>query len=128
MKFQSPLAVARNHGSAGDGVGHWWAQRFSAIVLVVLTAWLIRAVFVVIGAGVDHAAVSAWMSNPINAAMAILFICASLYHGVLGVQVVIEDYVHSRWLEITSLVAIRIVAIGGAVLAVIAILSLVFGA
>lgn len=123
--LRHPLERAHNHGSAGDGVGHWWAQRFSAIVLVLLTGWLVWALTTLVGA--DHAAASALLAHPFHAAMAILFVIAGFYHGQLGLQVVVEDYVHHRVAEIVLLLAVKLLAILGGLLAVIAILKLAVG-
>ncbi len=125
MSLRNPLAKAHNHGSAGEGVGHWWALRFTAILLVLLTVWLIYAMASLIGA--DHATAVAWIGRPFNAAMAILFVVTSIYHGELGLQVVIEDYIHTRATEITLMVLIKIASIVGGLLAVIAILKMAFG-
>jgi len=126
MNLRNPLANAHNHGAAGDGVGHWWAQRFSAILLVFLTSWVVYALVSIVGA--SHAAASAWLAQPVNAAMGILFIVTSIYHGKLGLQVVIEDYVHNRAVEVALQLVVKIAALAGALLAVIAILKLAFGA
>lgn len=126
MNLRNPLANAHNHGAAGDGVGHWWAQRFSAIVLAVLTTWVVYALVSVVGA--SHAAAAAWMAKPVNAAMGVLFIVTSIYHGKLGLQVIIEDYIHNRALEVALQLLVKIAAIAGALLAVVAILKLAFGA
>lgn len=123
--LRNPLANAHNHGSAGDGVGHWWAQRFTAILLVPLTAWLVWALWVLIGA--DHASASQWLGRPWNAAMAILFIGAMFYHTKLGLQVVVEDYVHQRSIEITLQVLITALSLLGALVSIIAILKLAIG-
>lgn len=125
MNLRNPLANAHNHGAAGDGVSHWWAQRFSAILLVFLTIWLVYALASLIGA--DHASAAAWLASPFNAAMAILFVVTSIYHGKLGLQVVIEDYVHHRFTEVTLQVLVKIISIVGGLLAVIAILKVAFG-
>lgn len=125
MNLRNPLANAHNHGAAKDGVGHWWAQRFSAILLMFLTIWLVWSLTVLVGA--DHATAVSVLSHPFHASMAILFVIASLYHGQLGLQVIIEDYVGSRLAEVTLLVAIKILSIVGGVLAVIAILKLALG-
>ncbi len=125
MNLRNPLANAHNHGAAGDGVSHWWAQRFSAILLTGLTVWLVFALTRLIGA--DHAAAVDWLSSPFNAAMAILFVVTSIYHGKLGLQVVIEDYVHHRLAEVTLQVLVKIASIVGGLLAVIAILKVAFG-
>jgi succinate dehydrogenase / fumarate reductase membrane anchor subunit len=126
MNLRNPLANAHNHGSAGDGVTHWWAQRFSAILLIGLTVWLVMAISTVAGAG--HAEVAEWLRRPFNAAMAVLFIVTSLYHAKLGLQVVIEDYVHQRVAEVVLQLLVKISAIVGGLLAVLAILKVAFGA
>jgi succinate dehydrogenase / fumarate reductase membrane anchor subunit len=123
--LRNPLERAHNHGSAGDGVGHWWAQRFSAILLVVLTAWLVWALTTLVGA--DHAAATAFLAHPFHAAMAILFVATGFYHGQLGLQVVIEDYIHHRAAEVILMVTIKALAIFGGLLAVLAILKLALG-
>ncbi|MGY6629703.1 MAG: succinate dehydrogenase, hydrophobic membrane anchor protein [Wenzhouxiangella sp.] len=119
------MANAHNHGASGDGVNHWWAQRFSAILLGLLVVWLVFALFTLVGA--SHAEASAWLSRPFNAAMAVLFVVTALYHSRLGLQVVIEDYIHQRAVEVVLLVSIKIAAIFGGVLAVLAILKLALG-
>jgi len=126
MNFRNPLATARNHGSAGSGVEHWWAQRFSAIALLVLSAWVVYALISIVGA--SHAEASAFLARPVNAALAILFIATSLYHSRLGLQVVVEDYIHHRGLELGLQLAIKFAAIVGGIIAAVAILTIAFGA
>ncbi|MFP4207640.1 MAG: succinate dehydrogenase, hydrophobic membrane anchor protein [Wenzhouxiangella sp.] len=126
MNLRNPLANAHNHGAAGDGVAHWWAQRFTAILLIGLTIWLVLALSSLVGA--SHAEASAWLGQPFNAAMAILFVITSLYHARLGLQVIIEDYIHHRVVEVTLLVLVKIGAIVGGLLAVLAIFKVAFGA
>ncbi len=125
MNLRNPLANAHNHGAAGDGVGHWWAQRFSAILLALLTVWLVYALASLVGA--DHAAATTWLGTPFNAAMAILFVVTSIYHGKLGLQVIIEDYIHQRSVEVSLQIFIKLASIVGGLLAVIAILKVAFG-
>lgn len=124
-EFRHPLKQALHHGAAGSGVGHWWAQRFSAILLVVLTVWLICALTQLSGA--DHAAASAFLAHPFHATMAILFVAAGFYHGQLGLQVVVEDYVHHRATEMFLLILIKALALFGGLLGILAILKLALG-
>lgn len=124
--LKHPLSLARNHGSAGSGVEHWWAQRFSAIVLLPLTVWLVWTLAVLNGA--DHAEARAWIGAPWNAAMAILLVGASFYHARLGLQVVIEDYVHHRPTEIGLQLIVAIAALLGTVVGVLSILKVALGA
>jgi len=126
MRFRNPLANARNHGAAGGGVEHWWAQRFSALVMLVLAVWVVYALVSVVGA--SHAEAAGFLAQPFNAALAILFIATALYHSRLGLQVVVEDYIHHRGLELVLLIMIKVAALVGGVLAVVAILNIAFGA
>lgn len=125
MSLRNPLATAHNHGAAGDGVGHWWAQRFSAILLALLTVWLVCALSALVGA--EHAEAVAWLGSPFNSAMAILFVVTSIYHGKLGLQVIIEDYIHHRATEVALMLLVKILSIVGGLMAFIAILKMAFG-
>lgn len=126
MNLRNPLANAHNHGSAGHGVSHWWAQRFSAILMIGLVAWLVWALLSLGGA--SHADAASWLARPFNASMAILFCLVSIYHSRLGLQVIIEDYIHQRTLQVTLQLLVKALAVVGAVLAVMAILTVAFGA
>lgn len=123
--LRTPLAIARNFGAAGDGVAHWWAQRFSAILLIFLTAWLVWALVSLVGA--SHAAAAGFLAHPFHATMAILFVAVSFYHGQLGVQVVVEDYVHHRGMAVFLIITVKALALIGGLLAVLAILKLALG-
>jgi succinate dehydrogenase / fumarate reductase membrane anchor subunit len=122
----NPLARARGHGSAKDGVHHWYAQRASAMLLILLFGWLIFAAIQLGGAGYPEAA--AFVGQPVNAAFLILLVITGLYHAMLGVQVVIEDYVHNRGVEIALYLISRAGAYFGMALGVIHILKLALGA
>lgn len=119
--LRNPLERAINHGSAGSGVHHWWAQRFSAILLVPLTLWLVWTLAVL--AGADYVAARDWIASPWNAAMAVLLAGSTFYHARLGMQVVIEDYVHHRALEVTLQILVAAAALAGAVVSIVAILK-----
>ncbi|HMB38596.1 MAG TPA: succinate dehydrogenase, hydrophobic membrane anchor protein [Wenzhouxiangellaceae bacterium] len=122
--LRNPLERAINHGSAGSGVHHWWAQRFSAILLVPLTLWLVWTLAVL--AGADYAAARDWIASPWNASMAVLLAGSTFYHARLGMQVVIEDYVHQRALEVTLQILVAAAALLGAIVSMIAILKVAF--
>ncbi|ULQ46586.1 succinate dehydrogenase, hydrophobic membrane anchor protein [Flagellatimonas centrodinii] len=92
MSLRSPLSRARGLGSAKEGVHHFWVQRVSAVALVPLALWFVFSVARF--AGNDFAVVRHWVSDPSVAVTLILFLAVTLYHSALGIQVVIEDYIH----------------------------------
>jgi succinate dehydrogenase / fumarate reductase, membrane anchor subunit len=91
--MRTPLARAIGLGSAKGGVGAWWAERVSAVALVPLTLWLAASIIAHIGS--DYATFIVWLKTPFTAILMILLLIALFYHTALGLQVVIEDYVHS---------------------------------
>ena len=105
MSYRSPLGKARGMGSAKDGVHHFWVQRVSAVALVPLALWFVFSVAQL--AGGDYGMVRHWVSAPSVAVMLVLFLASALYHSALGVQVVIEDYIHSEGLKIASLLLMK---------------------
>jgi succinate dehydrogenase / fumarate reductase membrane anchor subunit len=104
-RLVGPLARARGLGSAKHGLQHWWAQRVSAVALVPLTLWFIFSVIHLTGA--DQAGVIHWLARPASAILMSLFIVAMFYHLSLGLQTVIEDYVHREGVKLTSLLLIK---------------------
>lgn len=125
MSLVHPLARVIGRGSAKSGVQHWWVQRLTAIALVPLTLW---ALFAVAGkAGLGHAAVHAWLADPLNAALMVAWVVCMLYHAQLGLQVVIEDYVHTPWLEMGCQIAVKFACALGIIVAVLSILRIVIG-
>ncbi len=90
----TPYAGAHGLGAAGHTASRWWAQRVSAIALVPLVLWLVWAL--ARGAAADYAALSIWLKSPINAILMILLLIAAFHHAALGLQVIAEDYIHSR--------------------------------
>ena len=126
MSMQNPLARVRGKGSSGGGVHHWRSQRYSSLVLLVSTAWILWMGMSL--AGADYATASAAMSSPVNAGMAILMAGAVFYHTQLGLQVVIEDYVHIAALEFALLVFVRFACLVAFLISAIAALKLVVGA
>ncbi len=105
MSLKSPLGQVRGLGSAKEGVQHWWMQRVTAIALIPLGLWFVISIIAM--AGASHADMVEWISSPFSAAIAILLIVATFWHAMLGVQVVIEDYVHSEAMKIGSLLVIK---------------------
>lgn len=123
--MRTPLGRVRGLGSAKDGVHHWWMQRLTALALVPLAIWFAASVAGL--AGMSHAEATAWISSPSVAITLVLLIVATFYHAQLGVQVVIEDYVHNEAIKLAGLVALKFAAIALSVAAVFAVLKIAFG-
>ena len=124
--MRSPLGRAIGLGSAKEGVEHWWAQRVSALALVPLALWFVIAIIGLVGA--DRALVVDWLRHPGPAILLVLLLIATFYHGALGLQVVIEDYVENEALRFGLLIVMRLASIVLAVLGIFAVLKLSLGA
>jgi len=124
VSLQTPLGKFLGHGSAGHGSGHWWRQRLSAIALLPLTLWLVAS-FVGMDS-YDYSSVTSWMAQPLNAILLAALLVAMLQHSQLGLQVIIEDYVHTGWLKIGALVTLKLahVLLGIAGLYAVIVISL----
>ncbi|HJS33660.1 MAG TPA: succinate dehydrogenase, hydrophobic membrane anchor protein [Alphaproteobacteria bacterium] len=120
--MRSDLARARGIGAAKDGVAHWWAQRLTALALIPLALWFVGSIIGLVGA--SHSAALAWIGSPATAVLLIVLIAATFHHAQLGVQVVIEDYVHHEGLKVAAVVVVKAVAILLAVAAVLAVLKI----
>jgi succinate dehydrogenase / fumarate reductase, membrane anchor subunit len=120
--LRSPLGRVRGLGSAKEGVAHWWAQRLTALALIPLTLWFVIAVISLAGAG--HARTVAWIASPVPAVLLVLLIAATFYHAVLGLQVVIEDYIHGEVLRLSLILIVKGASIVLAAAAIFAVLKL----
>ena len=125
-QMRSPLSRVLGLGSAKEGVEHWWMQRITAIALVPLAIWFVVAALGLIGA--DRPAMVAWMHSPMSAVFAVLLIVAVIYHLALGLQVVIEDYVHSEAWKLASIIVMRLWCVVLVVRGILAVLTLAFAA
>ena len=103
-KLTSSLSRARGLGSAKDGVHHWWLQRLTSLLLIPLAIWFMVSLVTTLN-GANRVEVAAWLENPMVAVMLAGLLVAGLWHGKLGIQVVIEDYIHA---EGTKLIAVLI--------------------
>jgi succinate dehydrogenase / fumarate reductase membrane anchor subunit len=124
--FRTPLGKVLGLGSAKSGVHHWWMERVTALAGVPLALFLIG--FVVATAGGGQQAVIAAIRHPVVAVLLILAILTTVRHMQLGMQVILEDYVHGRVLLIASLLANSLFCIAVAVAGVTAVLAICFGA
>ncbi len=124
MKFRAPLARARGLGSAKSGTHHWWMQRLTAVALVPLSLWFVASLIAL--ATADHATVVEWLASPTAAILGCALIVAVFYHGQLGLQVVIEDYVHAEGLKLASIVLTKLVSLLLAAACLFAVLKIAF--
>ncbi len=125
MSLRSPLGRVLGSGSAKDGTGHWWAQRVSAVALVILGLWFLVSLQLL--AGFDHQNVAGWVAQPFNSVMLALFAATLAYHSAIGMQVVIEDYVHGPSVKVISLILNNFVHVFLAAAAVVAVLGIALG-
>ena len=125
MSLQTPLGRVRGLGSAKSGTHHWWMQRVTAIALVPLTLWFVVAMIKLTGA--DHSVAAAWIRSPFNAIVLLLLIVATFHHMQLGLQVVIEDYVHHHGARLVLMLGQKLLSFALAVVAIFAVLKIAFG-
>lgn len=124
--LRTPLKRARGLGSAKDGTGHFLWQRITAIALALLGVYLLGLLLGLGGADFDRARAS--VANPLNATLLIAFLIAAFWHAKLGVQVVIEDYVHAPLLAGIAQLANIFVCALAAIAGVLAVLRIALGA
>ena len=120
--LRSPLGRARGLGSAKDGTHHFWVQRVSAVALIPLSLWFVFSVAQLSSLSYDQ--VHWWVGYPAVAVTLVLFIAAALYHSMLGVQVVIEDYVGSEGMKITALLLSKFFHFAVAAASIFAVLKI----
>lgn len=123
--LRTPLSRARGLGSAKQGVHHWWAQRITAVALIPLVVWF--AISLIMMSGADYAVVRAWIGSPVVMVLLTLTIVIGLHHGQLGLQEVVEDYVHSEGMKLALIVLLRFIAVFFGLAAIVAILRIGFG-
>ncbi len=124
--MRSPLGRARGLGSAKEGVDHWLLQRVTAVALVPLSLWFVIALIELVGADFD--AMQDWVGRPLPAILLVLLLIATFYHAALGLQVVIEDYVHGELARVGLVILTRLACAGLAVAGIVAVLTLALGA
>jgi succinate dehydrogenase / fumarate reductase membrane anchor subunit len=123
--MRTAIGTARGHSSVREGARAWMAQRLTAIALVPLGLWFVLAALSLSGA--DHAAVAAWLGRPLNATLMLLLVLTSFWHAKLGLQVIIEDYVHNEAVKVAALIGVifAVFLLGG--LSAVSILKVALG-
>ena len=123
--LRSKLSRVRGLGAAHHGVGHWWLQRVTAVALIPLLIWFVCQLTAHL-LSPDVVAVAEWLSYPANAILTVLMLLALFTHAKLGVQVVIEDYVHAPALKYFLLLANVFICFIFAAISILAVLKLHF--
>ncbi|HEX8622282.1 MAG TPA: succinate dehydrogenase, hydrophobic membrane anchor protein [Allosphingosinicella sp.] len=122
----TPIARARGLGSARHGGEHWWHERLSSVACLLLYIWLLVSLLTL--PALDHRAVTEWLRQPSAAVPMLLLVAATFWHLRMGLQVVVEDYVHDEGNKFLALVLIAFGAWAGAAFAAFAVLKLALGA
>ena len=120
--LRSPLGRARGLGAARSGLAHWWAERVTSVALVPLTLWFVAAVLH--WSGLPRADMARFVAQPVNATLLLAVVVTTFHHMQLGLQVVIEDYVHAERSKLIGLLAMKAATLLLAIACVIAILKL----
>ena len=121
----TPIGRVRGLGSAHAGVHHWLIQRFTAIGNLLLLGWF--AVSLLLLPSLDHATVAGWLARPLPAAAMALLIVSTFWHARLGLQVMLEDYVHEHGNKFAVIAALNLAAFGGAGFGLFCVLRLALG-
>ncbi len=122
--YRTDLGRARGLGSAKHGVGHFIAERGTGVALMLLSVWLVPFALRVAHGG--YLAARDMLASPVNAALAILTLVVGLYHAMIGMRVVIEDYIERRATKSALLILNALVGWGAAAIGAVALLKLVF--
>jgi succinate dehydrogenase / fumarate reductase membrane anchor subunit len=125
MSIRTPIGRVRGHGSARSGTGHFWHQRVTALANVPLTIAFVVIIISLLGS--SHARVTQILGSPLVAILMFLFIGSATYHMKLGMQVIIEDYVHDEKWKLAALIANTFFAIAVAATSVYSLLKISSG-
>jgi succinate dehydrogenase / fumarate reductase, membrane anchor subunit len=120
--FSTAQKRVRGLGASKSGVHHWIVQRFTAVFNIINVLWLLYALTQL--ADFDFTAAYSFMAQPFNSVMAILFSIFGFYHAKLGLQVVIEDYIHHKCIKVASLLGVNIIIYGCMISSVFGILKI----
>lgn len=122
INLRTPIARVRGLGSSKSGTAHYKSLYVSAIALTLLTLWLFVGFLGVVGEGRD--AIIQWVSYPLNAVLIIAFVYNVFRHMILGLQVVIEDYIHTEWLKAVTLLTVRFGSVYFGLIAMLSVLKI----
>jgi succinate dehydrogenase / fumarate reductase membrane anchor subunit len=125
VSLANPLRQVLGAGPSRSGVHHWWVQRLTSLALVPLSVWFVVSILSL--PGLDHGTVSTWMGQAWTALLLVLFVLTAAWHSKLGLQVIVEDYVHGAGAKTLLLVLSAFIHVLAAAAAVFAVLKVAFG-
>ena len=123
--METPIDHVHRDGAAGDAAHHWWTERMTSLASLLLLVWFLVSLFRL--PRLDHATVTEWLSLPLAAVPMLLLIVATFWHLMLGLRVIVEDYVHDEGNKMGTLVVINFASIIAAAFAIFAVLKIAFG-
>jgi succinate dehydrogenase / fumarate reductase, membrane anchor subunit len=124
MKEGSAIRRVRGLGSAKSGAHHWWLERLTSVATLILFVWLLVALLSL--PALDYKSFTQWLASPLAAVPMLLLIVATFWHAKLGMQVVIEDYVHEEGLKLFSITLLNFFVIALAATAFFSVLKIAF--
>jgi succinate dehydrogenase / fumarate reductase membrane anchor subunit len=122
---ETPIARARGLGSARHGAEHWWHERLSSVACLLLYVWLLVSLLTL--PALDHRAVAEWLRQPSAAVPMLLLVAATFWHLRMGLQVIVEDYVHDEGNKFLALLLLAFASWAGAAFAAFAVLKIALG-
>ena len=125
MRMGSPLGRVRGLGSARSGAHHWWLERLTSVSTLLLFIWFVISLLRL--PALDHETMIEWLASPLAAVPMLLLIVSTFWHLKLGLQVVIEDYVHEEGSKLFSILLLNFFTIAAGALAFFAVLKIAFG-
>ena len=125
MRMETPIGRVRGLGSARSGAHHWWLERLTSVSTLLLFVWFV--VSLVRMPSLDHGTVVEWLAEPLVAVPMLLLIVSTFWHLKLGLQVVIEDYVHEEGVKFFSITLLNFFTIALGALAFFSVLKIAFG-
>lgn len=111
-------------GASRKGLHHWWMQRITAVALMPLSAWLVFSLACL--ADAQYATLVVWTSDPLHSVLLITFLLAAYYHAMLGLQTILEDYIHTEWLRISSIIVSNLILLLLLIASVFSVLKIAF--
>lgn len=120
--MESSLSRARGLGSSHRGAEHWWVQRLTAVSLIPLGLWFAYSLTGLVSLSVEE--IYAWIQRPLNTTFILLLLMAGLHHAQLGLQVILEDYVHREGVKFALLACVKVLAVTLGVLGAVCLLDI----